>query len=78
MTDFNGSENSSDLGHSKMMESSQGGVLRNTMKVLVDTGHPLGGAGEITNSKPPCNLSGEACVAREGGACSFASLDSVT
>ena len=78
MTDFNSSENNSDLGHFKMTQSSQGGVLRDTRKVLVDTGHPSGGAGGITNSRPPCNLNGEACVARQGGAHSFASLDSVT
>lgn len=78
LTDFKSSENNSDLGHFKMTPSGQGGVLRDTKKVLVDTGHPLGGAGGITDSRPPCNLKGEACVARQGGAHSFAALDSVT
>lgn len=78
MTDLNSLENSSVLGHFKMTQSGQGGVLRDKMKVLVATGHPLGGADGITNSRPPCNLNGEACVARCRGAHSFASLDSVT
>lgn len=61
-----------------MTQSRQVGVCRDTRKILVDTGHPLGGAGGITNSQPTWHLSGEACVARQGGAYAFAALDSVT
>lgn len=30
-------------------------------RFLLHTGHPLGGAGEVTSFRPPCNLSGETC-----------------
>lgn len=59
MTDFKSSENSSDLGHFKKTQSSQGGLLRDKGKVLIDPGSSLGGAGGITHPRPPCNLDGE-------------------
>lgn len=53
-------------------------MLRETKKILIDMGLPLGGAGGISSSRPPHNLNGEACVTRQGGAHSFDALDSVT
>lgn len=74
MTDFKSSENSSDLGHFKKTLSSQGGLLRDSGRVLIDPGYSLGGAGGITKPRPPCNLDGEMCC-KTRQTRNFAALD---